>query len=170
MDLFDIFTVSSAGMSAQRSRMSVVAGNLANAETTRTPEGGPYRRRNVIFRAIPTREKFSALMTASTLRLGTPWRAPVGQPWLETGFRGLPEEVLAVQVEGVHVSSRAPKRIYDPHHPDADAEGYVSYPDINTMEEMVDLLSAVRSYEANLAAFNATKTLIRRLLEIGRAP
>lgn len=170
MDLFDIFTVSSAGMSAQRSRMSVVAGNLANAETTRTPEGGPYRRRNVIFRAIPTRGKFSALMAASTLRSGTQWHAPAGQTWLEVGLRGLPEEVLTVQVEGVRESSRAPKKVYDPHHPDADAEGYVSYPDINTMEEMVDLLSAVRSYEANLAAFNTTKTLIRRLLELGRAP
>lgn len=164
MDLFDIFRVSGAGMQAQRSRMSVVAGNLANAETTRTPEGGPYRRRNVIFRATPARERFSTVVTASAARS----RVVARQPWIAIGIRRVLQEPLTVQVAGVRTSARAPKKIYDPHHPDADAAGYVAYPDINTMEEMVDLLSAVRSYEANLATLNATKTLIRRLLEMGR--
>lgn len=150
MDLFKIFTLSGAGMNAQKSRMNVVAGNMANAETTRTPEGGPYRRRNVIFQAVPPGGEFSSLMRVS--------------------LTGRPEEVLAVEVAGVKESQRAPKKIYDPQHPDADPEGYVSYPDINIMEELVDLLSAVRSYEANLAAYNATKSLVRRLLEIGRQP
>ncbi len=150
MDLFKIFTLSGAGMNAQKSRMNVVAGNMANAETTRTPEGGPYRRRNVIFQAVPPGGEFSSLMRVS--------------------LTGRPEEVLAVEVAGVKESQRAPKKIYDPQHPDADPEGYVSYPDINVMEELVDLLSAVRSYEANLAAYNATKSLVRRLLEIGRQP
>ncbi len=150
MDLFRIFTLSGAGMNAQRSRMNVVAGNMANAETTRTPEGGPYRRRNIIFQAVPPGGEFSSLMRVS--------------------LTGRPEEILTVEVAGVKESQRAPKKIYDPQHPDADPEGYVSYPDINVMEEMVDLLSAVRSYEANLAAYNATKSLVRRLLEIGRQP
>lgn len=150
MDLFRIFTLSGAGMNAQKSRMNVVAGNMANAETTRTPEGGPYRRRNVIFQAVPPGGEFSSLMRLS--------------------LTGRPDEILTVEVAGVKESQRAPKKIYDPQHPDADSEGYVSYPDINVMEEMVDLLSAVRSYEANLAAYNATKSLVRRILEIGRQP
>ncbi len=148
MDLFKIFSISGAGMSAQRSRMTVVAGNLANAETTRTPEGGPYRRRDVIFQAAPAGDSFAGFLGVDAAE-----RA---------------EEPLAVEVAGVRQSSRPPRRIFDPHHPDANAEGYVALPDINTMEEMVDMMSAARSYEANLSAFNTTKSLIRRLLEIGR--
>lgn len=165
MNIFKLFAVTGAGMGAQRNRMSVVAGNLANAETTRTPEGGPYRRRNILFRAAPVREEAPTLLTASSA-------APVKtSPWipLRTSLHGRDEECQTVAVAGVRESLRAPRKTYDPHHPDADAEGYVSYPDINTMEEMVDMLSAARSYEANLTAFNTTKTLIRRLLEIGRA-
>lgn len=148
MDIFKIFAVSGSGMSAQKSRMSVVAGNLANAETTRTPEGGPYRRRNIVFETTPLEDPFSNL--------------------LRVGLLDDSDRVLGVEVAGVRESGRAPKKIYDPHHPDAGPEGYVLVPDINVMEEMVDLMSAVRSYEANLAAFNATKTLVRRLLEMGR--
>jgi flagellar basal-body rod protein FlgC len=152
MDLYRILTVSSAGMHAQRDRMSVVSGNLANSETTRTPEGGPYRRRDVIFQAAPVEEKnFSPLLT-----VGFPQQRPSG--------------ILTVEVAGVRESAKAPRRVYDPEHPDADTQGYVSYPDINVMEEMADLMSAVRSYEANLAVFNATKGLVRRLLDLGRQP
>jgi flagellar basal-body rod protein FlgC len=150
MDLFKMFSISGAGMTAQRSRMSVVAGNLANTETTRTPEGGPYRRRDVIFKAVSVGEDFSDLISAST--------------------EETPESLLTVEVAGIKQSNRAPRKVFDPHHPDANAEGYVSLPDINVMEEMVDMLSAVRSYEANLTVHNTTKSLIRRLLEIGRAP
>ena len=149
MDLFKMFAISGAGMSAQRSRMSVITGNLANAETTRTPEGGPYRRRDVIFKALPLAEEFPDPLTDN----------------LE-----LPEKLLSVEVTGIKQSTRPPRQIFDPNHPDADASGYVSLPDINVMEEMVDLLSAVRSYEANLTAYNTTKSLVRRLLDIGRAP
>lgn len=148
MDLFKIFSISGAGMSAQRSRMTVVAGNLANAETTRTPEGGPYKRRDVILQAAPAGDEF-----ADILAFGVAQRM---------------EEAPAVEVVEVRQSSRPPRKIFDPHHPDASPEGYVSLPDINTMEEMVDMMSAARSYEANLSAFNTTKSLIRRLLEIGR--
>ena len=149
MDLFKMFAISGAGMSAQRSRMSVITGNLANTETTRTPEGGPYRRRDVIFQALPLSEGFPDFLTDN----------------LEP-----PEGLLSVEVVGIKQSSRPPRQIFDPNHPDANASGYVSLPDINVMEEMVDLLSAVRSYEANLTAYNTTKSLVRRLLEIGRAP
>jgi flagellar basal-body rod protein FlgC len=149
MDLFKMFAISGAGMSAQRSRMSVISGNLANAETTRTPEGGPYRRRDVVLQAVPLAGRFNDLLA------DTP--DPDSSP------------VLGVEVSDIKPSDRAPRRNFDPNHPDADADGYVWLPDINVMEEMVDMLSAVRSYEANLTAYNATKNLVRRLLEVGRS-
>jgi flagellar basal-body rod protein FlgC len=156
MNLFRIFDVTGSGMSAQRTRMSVVSGNLANAETTRTPEGGPYRRRNVFFRALPLSEDFPTLLQT---RLSTPLPLKRLEPH---------SEISAVEVAGVRASSRTPRKVYDPAHPDADGEGYVSYPEINTMEEMTDLLAATRSYEANLTVFNSTKALVRKLLDMGR--
>lgn len=147
MDLFKIFSVSGSGMAAQRSRMTVVAGNLANSETTRTPDGGPYRRRDVIFKAVPAQGEFGAEFDK-----------------LSDGV----SEAQGVEVVGVKQSSRPARKIFDPHHPDADGEGYVALPNINPMEEMVDMLSAVRSYEANLATYNTTKSLIRKILDIGR--
>ncbi len=164
MDFFSIFDVTGGGMSAQRSRMNVVAGNLANAETTRTPEGGPYRRRSVLFRAQPAANEFSALLAS---------RPQLSRVDPQTGrlpFDSVerPQHILSVHVDAIQESTHEPKKIYDPQHPDTDEEGYVSYPDINPMEEMTDLLSATRSYEANLTTFNATKSLIHRLLDIGR--
>ena len=148
MSLFKIFSVSGSGMAAQRSRMTVVAGNLANAETTRTPEGGPYRRRDVVFQSVPVSGEFADKLA----EFGDDRElSPTG-----------------VEVSGVQVSTRPPRKLFDPNHPDADGEGYISLPDINVVEEMTDMLSAVRSYEANLATFNTTKALIRRLLDIGR--
>jgi flagellar basal-body rod protein FlgC len=149
MDLFKIFAISGAGMAAQRSRMSVISGNMANTETTRTPEGGPYRRRDVVFQTVPVHGEFSDI--------------------LSDNLEG-PEELYSVGVAGIKQSNQPPRLVFDPNHPDANASGYVSLPDINVMEEMVDLLSAVRSYEANLTAFNATKSLVRRLLDISRTP
>jgi flagellar basal-body rod protein FlgC len=149
MDLFKIFSLSGSGMAAQRSRMTVVAGNLANSETTRTPEGGPYRRRDIIFQSAPADGEFSSELDKLSERANDP---------------------QGVEVVGVKQSSRPPRKLFDPHHPDADGEGYVALPNINAMEEMVDMLSAVRSYEANLATYNTTKSLIRKILDIGRAP
>jgi flagellar basal-body rod protein FlgC len=164
MDLFNIFRLSGAGMAAQRNRMNVVSGNLANAETTRTPDGGPYRRKSILFRAQPAASEFSTVLAAST-QMARPGIRPA---WFNIEPANQTEPILTVKVDAVKESQRDPKKVYDPHHPDADPEGYVSYPDINPMEEMADLLSAVRSYEANLATFNATKSLVRRLLELGR--
>lgn len=149
MNLFKMFAISGAGMAAQRSRMSVITGNLANTETTRTPEGGPYRRRDVLFQAVPVNGEFANLLSES--------------------FFENPEGLLSVEVSGIRQSGRAPRQIFDPKHPDANPDGYVSLPDINVIEEMVDLMSAVRSYEANLTAYNTTKGLVRKLLEIGRS-
>jgi flagellar basal-body rod protein FlgC len=145
-----MFSISGAGMAAQRERMSVISGNLANTETTRTPEGGPYRRRDILFQAISDNGEFADLLSES--------------------FPDRPAGLLSVEVAGIRESSRAPRQNFDPNHPDANAAGYVALPDINVIEEMVDLMSAVRSYEANLTAYNTTKGLVRRLLEIGRNP
>ena len=164
MDLFNMFTLSGAGMSAQRSRMNVVAGNLANAETTRTQDGGPYRRRSIVFRTQPAGQEFSTLLASSPQLM----QAGMRPGWYRIDAPQRSERLLTVKVDDIRETLRNPKTIYDPHHPDADPDGYVSYPDINPMEEMADMLSAVRSYEANLATFNATKTLVRRLLELGR--
>jgi flagellar basal-body rod protein FlgC len=150
VNLFKMFSISGAGMAAQRERMSVISGNLANTETTRTPEGGPYRRRDILFQAVPVDGEFADLLSESSI--------------------DRPAGLLSVEVAGIRQSSRAPRQIFDPNHPDANAAGYVSLPDINVIEEMVDLMSAVRSYEANLTAYNTTKGLVRRLLEIGRNP
>lgn len=148
MDLFKIFSISGSAMAAQKSRMSVVAGNLANSESTRTVDGGPYRRRDVIFQATPQPGEFTdELADAGAAR----------------------DYAQGVEVVGIKTSNRPPRQLFDPSHPDANAEGYVAMPNINPMEEMVDMLSAVRSYEANLSAFNTTKALIRKILDIGRA-
>lgn len=149
MDLFKIFSISGAGMSAQKTRMTVVASNMANTETTRTPEGGPYKRRDVLLQAVPPTDGFASS--------------------LEANFSERIDEPQAVEVAGIKQSSRPPRKNFDPHHPDAGEDGYVSLPDINIMEETVDMMSAVRSYEANLTAFNTTKSLIRRLLDLSRS-
>jgi flagellar basal-body rod protein FlgC len=148
MNLFKMFAISGAGMAAQRERMSVISGNLANTETTRTPEGGPYRRRDILFQAVPAQGEFADILSES--------------------FFDHAGGLLSVEVAGIRQSSRAARQIFDPGHPDANGDGYVALPDINAIEELVDLMSAVRSYEANLTAYNATKGLVRRLLEIGR--
>jgi flagellar basal-body rod protein FlgC len=149
MDLFKLFAISGAGMNAQRSRMSVISGNLANLETTRTPEGGPYRRRDIVLQAVPVIGRFSDTLAEN----------------LDENAQGL----LSVEVADIRRSDRPPRLNFDPSHPDADTNGYVALPDINVMEEMIDLMSAVRSYEANLTAYNATKNMVRRLLDMGRA-
>jgi flagellar basal-body rod protein FlgC len=164
MDFFSIFNITGGGMTAQRSRMNVVAGNLANAETTRTAEGGPYRRRSVLFRAQPAANEFAALLTSGPQLSRVDPQS--GQIPFKSSDRS--QHVLSVEVDAIQESKQDPKKIYDPQHPDANEEGYVSYPDINPMEEMTDLLSATRSYEANLTTFNATKSLVHRLLDIGR--
>lgn len=149
MDLFKIFSISGSGMAAQRSRMSVVAGNLANTETSRTPDGGPYRRRDVIFQSVPIAGEFSGqLADLSDTR----------------------DDVQGVEVVGIKQSARPPRKIFDPNHPDVKPDGFVALPDINPIEEMVDMLSAARSYEANLTAYNTTKSLIRKILDMGRTP
>jgi flagellar basal-body rod protein FlgC len=136
MSLLTAIDVNASGLSAQRRRVELASSNLANSQTTRTEEGGPYRRKDVVFQTV------------------------LGQA---TG-----EGVEGVEVAEVVEDPRPFDRRYEPGHPDADAEGYVAYPNVSPMEEMTTLTAASRSYEANLAAISVLKSMINRTLEIGR--
>lgn len=145
MDFLDSLTISSSGLSAQRVRMNVISSNLANINTTRTTQGGPYQRKDVVFAASPVNRTF--------------------QDVLQSQFA---QKLPGVEVAGVIPDQRPPLMRFDPQHPDADEQGYVAMPNINLMEEMVNMISATRSYEANVAAINATKNMALKALEIGR--
>jgi flagellar basal-body rod protein FlgC len=147
MNFLSAMATSSSGMAAQRFRMNIISANIANSETTRTPEGGPYRRRDVIFGALPAPRTFEE----------------------ELRSQQLPDDPLHAKVLGVAIDERPPILRYEPSHPDANEDGYVAMPNINPMEEMVNLMLASRSYEANVAAFNATKSMALKALEIARA-
>ena len=154
MSVFSILDVSASGLSVQRTRVEVLAQNIANAETTRTSDGGPYRRRQVVFEA----ERQSVSPFGSVLARTV---VPVD--------RSFERETLGVRVADLSVEDAPPERRYQPHHPDADAEGYVAYPSFNPVEDMVDLTAAVRSYQANLAVITSVKEMIARTIDIGRS-
>jgi len=144
MSLFSLLSVSASGMSAQRTRAELLVENLANSETTRTPEGGPYRRKDAVFASEPADSPFSSI-----------FESQLGRP-------------DGVKVSEIMVDDRAPDRRYLPGHPDADKDGYVEYPRINPAEDMVDLMSATRSYQANVAAISAVKDMIQRSIDLLR--
>lgn len=151
MGIFESMRVSLSGLTAQRLRMDVISGNIANVETTRSPQGGPYLRRQVVFQAEGG-TPFATLLDA---------QAGPGA--------SLPNAARGVAVVGIHVDAGAVREVYDPAHPDADAEGIVRYPDIDVVTEMADLLAATRAYEANVTVLNALKSMAMRALSIGRA-
>jgi flagellar basal-body rod protein FlgC len=141
VNLFGVLEINASALTAERQRAEVVASNLANAETTRTPAGGPYRRQHVVF-------------GTQRVRLG--------------GFTRVLVYAKGVQVERVVQDKTPAMRRFDPAHPDADAQGYVSYPAINPVEEMVNLMGAAQAYQINVAATQATKSMITESLEILR--
>ena len=145
MDFLTGMRVSGSGMAAQRMRMNTIASNLANINTTRTPEGGPYRRKDVVFESIPEAKTFGEVLLSQPQR-----------------------DIQRVQVTDVIVDRKAPRLEYKPEHPDADENGYVAMPNINQMEEMANMIQATRAYEANVSAMNATKDMALTALEIGR--
>ena len=145
MNLFGMMEVSASALGAERVRAEVVTSNLANAESTHTPEGGPYQRREVVFAA--QRPSF-ALSLASA-----------GVPIQDAGSAG-------VRVRAVINDPAAPVVKYDPSHPDANADGYVAYPNINPVNEMADLMGAARAYEMNVSAITAAKQMIQQSIEI----
>lgn len=141
MDFFTAFDISASGLSVQRARMNVISSNLANVNSTESAEGGPYRRRDVLVSAEPVGGEFSAV---------------------------LDEKIKAVEVQRIVEDPRPFRTVYDPYHPSADAGGYVHYPNVNIIEEMVNMLSASRSYEANVNVIKATRGMALKALEIGK--
>lgn len=142
MSLFSSLSVSASGMAAQRERAALLVENIANAETTRTPDGGPYRRKDAIFSSASVGAEFASELDAQ----------------MQTG----------VKVTGISVDQRPPEKQYMPGHPDADADGYVSVPRMNPAEDMVDLTGANRSYQANVAAMSAVKDMIQKSIDLLR--
>lgn len=147
MSLFSTLEISGAALGAERQRAEVVTANMANSETTRTPEGGPYRRKEVIFGS--TGNSFRMMLAGA-----------------QNSSRLLP--AASVQVTDVVEDPSAPILRYEPNHPDANKDGYVAYPNINPVQEMVDLMGAVRAYQLNSSAVNASKQMIQQSLEILR--
>lgn len=145
MSLFQSLSVSASGLAAQRMRAEVIVENLANSETTRTPEGGPFRRRDVVFEPSPQASPFAAVF----------------QTELGSGGTG-------VAVSAIVEDTRPPELRYQPGHPHADANGYVAYPRIHPAEEMVDLMGAARGYQANVAAMTAVKDMLSKSIDLLR--
>ncbi|RLC30321.1 MAG: flagellar basal body rod protein FlgC [Deltaproteobacteria bacterium] len=145
MNFIDALQISASGLASQRIRMNVISSNLANSNTTRTAEGGPYRRKDVVFSSQPLGESFQEAMVP-----------------------GVDGNLSEVKVTRIIEDPRPSVLKYDPHHPDADSNGFVRLPNINLIEEMVNMMSAVRSYEANVTAVNATKKMALKALEIGK--
>jgi len=142
MSLFTAIGISASGLAAQRTRAELITENLANADTTRTPEGGPYRRKDAVFTTSPLGESFAGILAAS----------------------GGPAE--GVSVSEITSDERDPEKRYLPGHPDADPNGYVAFPRIDPASEMVDLLGASRGYQANVAAISAVKDMIARSIDL----
>ena len=142
MSLFSALSVGASGMAAQRARAEILVENLANAETTRTPEGGPYRRKDAVFESSAVEQPFSSVFDTQV-------NASNG-----------------VSVSDIVTDTSDPERRYMPGHPDADADGYVAFPKMNPAEDMVDLMGSSRSYEANVAAIGAVKDMIQRSIDL----
>lgn len=157
------FDISGYGLSAQRFRMNVISSNIANANTTRTAEGGPYRRREVIFKAT----NFDKLLNEQINKDNNflKYENPLNDP-------SSPEEakpaIQSVVVDKVVRDDKDFRMKYDPSHPDANAEGYVAYPNVNPVIEMADLIEATRAYQANVSAFTSTKTIAQSAIDLLR--
>ena len=150
MGFFDGYNVSSSGMSAQRTRINVVSANIANAKTTHTAEGGPYKKQQVVFEDV---------LLASGKKTNSNEVETTNNKNSDISLRG-------VGVKSIVQSDAKPVMRFEPAHPDANEQGYVAYPDINPVIEMVDLIEATRSYEANVASFNTHKNIDSKTLDI----
>ena len=145
MDFFSSMNVSSSALTAERTRMNLISSNLANANATRTPEGGPYKRKDAVFAATPVQNPFARALDKAS-----------GQ------------EVRRVEVMQVNEDQNKPRMQYDPSHPDADPQGYVAMPNVNVVEEMADMINSTRTYEANVTAVQAAKSMALKTLEISK--
>lgn len=145
MDIFTTFNVAASGLKAQTTRLNTISANLANSETTATPEGGPYKKKSVVFQSDsqPFQQHFNNSVQAQS-------------------------QVQGVKVAKIIEDKNPPQRVYDPSHPDAKEDGYVEMPNISVIKEMVDMMSATRSYEANTTTIKSAKRMAMKALEIGR--
>lgn len=164
MAFLDSFDISGYALSAQRVRVNTISSNIANAQTTRTDEGGPYRRQEVVFKAIDFNNVYNEALERNTNQLG------YSDP-LKEGLAGLKPNpaIMSVIVDKLVRDDKAPNMKYDPSHPDADTKGYVAYPNINPVIEMADLVEATRSYQANVAAFESAKNIASGAISILQA-
>ena len=143
MGILDILKISASGLKAQRTRMEIIATNLSNIHTTKTDEGGPYKKKEVVFTSSDVAE--------------------------EKSFGGLfSKRIEGVKVDSIQESNKSFEKVFDPNHPDADQDGYVMYPNVNLMEEMTDMVAATRAYEANINVLNTTKEMIIKSLDLGK--
>lgn len=158
------FDISGYGLSAQRARVNVISSNIANAQTTRTEEGGPYRRRDVVFKAIDFNTVYNKAL------MGTTGDSGYSDP-LEEGDlnKKVNPPIMSVLVDKIVRDDKEPLMKFEPSHPDANSEGYVAYPNINPVIEMADLIEATRSYQANVAAFQSVKTMAQSAMSIIQA-
>ena len=150
MSFWDSVNISASALTAQRLRLDVISNNIANASTTRTAQGGPYKREDVVFVTQARNSFYPALVMAR--------RSGEAQQTLAAA---------GVQVSKIVTDNEPGPRVYDPTHPDADANGYVTYPNVNIVSEMTNMLSATRSYEAAMSALEASKRMALRALQIG---
>ncbi len=151
MSVWNILRIGASALSAQRLRLDVIANNIANAETTRTAQGGPYQRQDVVFTPQGSNNFLPQFLAARQQEDGLP-----------------PSQMGGVQVSTITTDQQAGPRVYDPSHPDADAEGYVTYPNVNLVVEMTNMLSASRSYEAGISVVEAAKRMALKALDIGK--
>lgn len=145
MDLLTSLKISSSGLNANKKRMAAISSNIANAQVTRTTQGGPYQPKDVVFGSEPARESFSEILEGE-----------------------MDEKAQTVHATEIVNKNKAPIPKYEPKHPDADPNGNVWYPNINVMEEMANMIEASRAYEANISAMNTAKSMALKDLEIGR--
>jgi flagellar basal-body rod protein FlgC len=146
MGIFNAIEVSGSALSAERQRAEVIAANMANSDTTRTPEGGPYRRKQVVFSSTPA--------------------SPFRMMLVGAGGNDASSATASVRVSRVVDDPTPPVMRYEPGHPDANSEGYVAYPDINPVQEMADMMDAVRAYQLNAAAVSASKQIVTGAIDI----
>ena len=161
MSFLSSFDISGYGLSAQRFRINIISSNIANASTTRTDEGGPYRRKEVVFRAVDFDKELNRSLEDKTF-------LKYENPLDEKGLDGAEAKPLtmSVIVDKVVRDDSKPILKYQPNHPDADKNGYVAYPNINPVVEMSDLIEATRSYQANVVAFQSAKNMVNTAITI----
>ncbi|WP_333805086.1 flagellar basal body rod protein FlgC [Sulfurospirillum sp.] len=155
------FDISSYGLSAQRFRMEVISSNIANANTTRTSEGGPYQRKDVVFKAIDFNKTLNAKIAGDNNMLEN--ENPLDEPFLQQNAN---PAIMSVAVDKVVRDESEFRYKYEPSHPDANAEGYVAYPNVNPVIEMSNLVEATRAYQANVSAFQSAKSIAQSAIDI----